>query len=681
MSDMSTEKCLQSSVGVLNDVAEGAPLAKRFRHFRPSEQNVGISEYINKARKTSFRARLKARSYDFIVKEIDPKGNVVELTTFENPVKEDDTGTQALEASIKEELDTLIESGNVQATVRVNVTSMNKQQRTQIHVGIRNGYPSLQSETTDEGDAKYIVISKKKAHKGERQRYYWPNGRPNHTTFVLYKDNTDTMEAINTIAGLTRTKPSVFAYAGSKDKRAVTLQRVSVYRMKPDYLLGINKRCEKFKIGNVHFGEKMIQLGDLKGNRFIITLRDVTGGSDEEILEALEDLRRTGFINYFGLQRFGTTSIPTHCIGKKMLANHWEEACDLILRPRDGGRPRYDLDAARALWEKTRDAAACFALLTTRGSQNSPEGHLLAAIAKDPGNFQTALFALQKNTRLLYIHAYQSYVWNSVVSRRVARYGVKLLEGDLVLSADVKDGGDRAPVQVVTKENKSSFTVWDVVLPLPGYAMKYPQNEQREWFVQVVEADGFQSLDCFDNKNRSFAMRGSYRKVFCMPEDLQFEIKKYTDPNEPLVKTDWHILLESDENLRATEEKKIQIKHERRRAENSLRTEGQPVFESRSDQTKDEEAVENLKRAGKDGASSDDNAATSGKLYVERTAVILAFSLPASVYATMLLREFLRNGDDEHPPNDDGTAGQSGQAEDNQEDDEHLEDAGELQEV
>lgn len=55
---------------------------------------MGISEYVNKNRKTSFRAKLKARTFDFIVKEIDPVGNVVQLTTLENPVKEDDTGTQ-----------------------------------------------------------------------------------------------------------------------------------------------------------------------------------------------------------------------------------------------------------------------------------------------------------------------------------------------------------------------------------------------------------------------------------------------------------------------------------------------------------------------------------------------------------------------------------------------------------
>lgn len=71
-----------------------------------------------------------------------------------------------------------------------------------------------------------------------------------------------------------------------------------------------------------------------------------------------------------------------------MLSNDWEGTCDLILQPRDGGRPRFDLDAARAEWQKSRDASICLTLLKTRNSLNSLEGHLFAALAKDPGNYQ-----------------------------------------------------------------------------------------------------------------------------------------------------------------------------------------------------------------------------------------------------------------------------------------------------
>ena len=39
-------------------------------------------------------------------------------------------------------------------------------------------------------------------------------------------------------------------------------------------------------------------------------------GEKTDIDRSLESLRDYGFINYFGLQRFGTTSVPTHHVGR-----------------------------------------------------------------------------------------------------------------------------------------------------------------------------------------------------------------------------------------------------------------------------------------------------------------------------------------------------------------------------
>lgn len=37
----------------------------------------------------------------------------------------------------------------------------------------------------------------------------------------------------------------------------------------------------------------------------------------------------------------------------------------------------------------------------------------------------------------MYIHSYQSFVWNTMVSRRVDAYGLKAVEGDLILKGGV----------------------------------------------------------------------------------------------------------------------------------------------------------------------------------------------------------------------------------------------------
>jgi len=44
-------------------------------------------------------------------------------------------------------------------------------------------------------------------------------------------------------------------------------------------------------------------------------------GSDELIDVAMKSLRDFGFINYYGMQRFGTTRVTTHDIGRLMICS------------------------------------------------------------------------------------------------------------------------------------------------------------------------------------------------------------------------------------------------------------------------------------------------------------------------------------------------------------------------
>ena len=173
-----------------------------------------------------------------------------------------------------------------------------------------------ESDTTDDDGHKVIrAFYASQSDNKRRRKNDWPKDRGEYCHFVMYKENKDTMQAINLLAKCLRIKPDRFSYAGTKDGRAITVQSVSVFRIDARNLQGLNKVLNKVHVGNFEFKKVPLKLGDLKGNTFVVVLRNVDG-SDEQIEAGMSSLKDIGFINYYGLQRFGSSRNATHAIGE-----------------------------------------------------------------------------------------------------------------------------------------------------------------------------------------------------------------------------------------------------------------------------------------------------------------------------------------------------------------------------
>lgn len=163
------------------------------------------------------------------------------------------------------------------------------------------------------------------------RRNQWPSDKGEYVHFLLYKECTDTLEATFKISDCLRMKSSTFTYAGVKDKRAKTTQWFSVKKVHPRDLILKTKPLRKIHVGNITFKNEPLKLGQLKGNHFRIALRNVT--ADNDVIEkALNSFKEHGFINYYGLQRFGNDKeVPTFEIGVKLMQGNWKEV--IKIRP------------------------------------------------------------------------------------------------------------------------------------------------------------------------------------------------------------------------------------------------------------------------------------------------------------------------------------------------------------
>ncbi|MFN2547109.1 MAG: tRNA pseudouridine(13) synthase TruD [Myxococcales bacterium] len=133
---------------------------------------------------------------------------------------------------------------------------------------------------------------------------YEPSGEGEHLYLTIEKRGLTTPEVVKEVARALGARERDVGTAGLKDKRGVTVQRISVAtRVSPEEaskLAGTGFRV----LAAARHGNKL-RPGHLRANRFRIVVRGVASGGFEKALAVCERLRATEAANLFGPQRFG----------------------------------------------------------------------------------------------------------------------------------------------------------------------------------------------------------------------------------------------------------------------------------------------------------------------------------------------------------------------------------------
>lgn len=278
---------------------------------------------------------------------------------------------------------------------------------------------------------------------------------PEVLQFVVQKTNYESMQAVHYISKRVNKRPKYFAISGNKDKRGITTQRVSLSRGNPEQLIKaqFNKDWDrKVKCGSFERVYAGLNLGQLYGNRFSVALRFIDRAiADERIAQNVKNVEKYGFVNYFGMQRFGAFSVRTHQLGKEILKRNWREVARLILvqhpdlEPEDKERKHRLTELIFGESHEPKDfqerVQKALQLLDRR---DRLEKTVLLSLKNSPNDYYNAFCSISRNTRFIYIHAYQSYVWNRSVSERLRRFGRSVLVGDFVVPDGQADDVEQA---------------------------------------------------------------------------------------------------------------------------------------------------------------------------------------------------------------------------------------------
>lgn len=273
-----------------------------------------------------------------------------------------------------------------------------------------------------------------------------PSGK--YCICLLHKRNCTTADAAMRIATALNIPAKRIGYAGQKDKLAITEQLLSIEGITGEQLRNLS--FQNLKLVPLGFSTHPINLGDLKGNRFTLVVRNLD--HPPHIIFS--------FPNYFDSQRFSDNNAA---VGKLLIQRKFKEAAAQIA----------DVDVQIALEQNPQDP------------------------------FQ-ALRKLQPKILILYVHAYQSLLFNTILAAYLKQFPHTTTE-------------EHFGTLVFTDAKIEHFEI-----PLPGFGYWCDKPELQQITERVLQQEGIGMQDFVLRELPQLSCESIRRIAFAEIRDFQF---------------------------------------------------------------------------------------------------------------------------------------------------------------
>jgi tRNA pseudouridine13 synthase len=351
------------------------------------------------------------------------------------------------------------------------------------------------------------------------------------TAAVVRSRNWETNRLVRRIARNLKVSRKRIYFAGTKDKRAVTTQ-LFVFAAPVEDVKSL--RIPDVDVIEAYETNKRIRFGDLRGNEFRIAIRDIEFPVEEvaRIVDSTKDaiLARGGFPNYFGVQRFGAVRPITHLVGKYLIRGEFEKAVRTYIANPIEGEDEKEFNARKALDESGDYAAA----LQTYPKGLSFEKAMLNHLVNNEDDFIGALRELPENLLSMFVHSYQSYLFNRILSSRMEK-GLPInepLPGDLILPLDklgLPDSlryidAESSNLEKLTKRCREGKAFVSGLLF--GSEVRIAEGEMGEIERKIVEDEGLKPNDFIIPKMPKLSSRGIRRGLLAPLEKMDIDVSE-----------------------------------------------------------------------------------------------------------------------------------------------------------
>jgi tRNA pseudouridine13 synthase len=334
---------------------------------------------------------------------------------------------------------------------------------------------------------------------------------------ILVKRNWDTISAVKAVADQLAIGTSQVQFAGLKDTRAITAQHMTIEGGTADEVSKVKvKDIELRPVGYVRNGLSQFYL---LGNSFRVRISGI-GHSESTVKKRIDRVieeasQLGGFPNFFGHQRFGTTRPVTHLVGLAIVKGDFKKAAMLFLaRPSLTEHP--DSRRARQALQATGDFKKA---LEDYPKQLRFERLMLRHLAVKPDDYVGAFRRLPPKLLELFPQAYQSYLFNRVLSRRLMQgFRLNTIEvGDIALNLERSGLPIPTMHKVVDDENIAEVNrgieagKMRLAIALIGYKHKPTIGTQGRIENQILEEENVTPRDFKVKGVPEISLKGNFR--------------------------------------------------------------------------------------------------------------------------------------------------------------------------